>query len=103
MTHNKIILLYVPYPSEAEARTAAKLLLEKKLIACANIFPIKSIYQWQQSIKEEQEYILLAKTGLEQEITVRQEIEKNHSYKVPAILSWPVLANKAFFEFITHN
>jgi periplasmic divalent cation tolerance protein len=60
----KFVFIYITNPTKEEAKKIAKHLLEKKLIGCANIFgPINSIYNWQDKIIYETEFVLIAKTS----------------------------------------
>lgn len=96
----KITLLYVPAATKAEARRIAKHLLKKKLIACANIFPIESLYLWKGKIADSKEVVLLAKTLPENLAKVKKEIEQRHSYKIPCILKIPVEVNAKYFQWL---
>ncbi len=88
--------LYVTAPDEQEATKIAKHLLHKRLIACANIFPIKSIYWWKGKIEERAEVVLLLKTLREKAPLVRKEIEAMHSYDVPCITEIQVKPNEKY-------
>ncbi len=78
---------YVTCSNEKEAHRIARALLEKRMIACANIVPrIHSFYWWKGRILEEQpESLLLLKTVKGKENKIIKEIKKNHSYSVPCI------------------
>ena len=73
-----------------EARKIAKLLVEKHLAACVQMFPIESIYTWQDRLCEEKEIMIFIKTRIELTDQVEQEIKKNHSYDVPEIIDIPI-------------
>lgn len=49
----KIISIYITYPNIEEAKKICTHLLEQKLIACANYFPIESAYWWKGKIENE--------------------------------------------------
>lgn len=95
-----IILVYITNPTRAEARKIAKFLLQKKLIACANIFPIESLYQWKNKIAQEKEFVLLAKTTADQLKNIKKEVEKIHSYSIPCAIEIPARANKKYFDWL---
>ena len=57
-----MILIYITNKNLKQAKLIAKHLLKNKLIACANLFPIKSMYLWQKKIEDDNEIVLLAKT-----------------------------------------
>lgn len=82
----EMVLGYIPCRDGMEAKKIAKSLLEKKLIACANIIPsINSCYNWKGKMCEETEALLLIKTAEEKKNKVTEEVKKQHSYKVPCI------------------
>jgi len=95
-----MILLYVPCKDESEARGISKELIAKKLIACANIFPIGSLYPWEGRLNDEKECVMLAKTTEEKEDKAREGIAKLHSYTIPAILSFPVRSNREYEDWL---
>ena len=97
------IFIYITNPNLKEAKKVAKHLLENKLIACANIFPSKSIYRWEGKIVQEKEYILLVKTTEEKYEKVKSEVEKVHSYEIPCIIKIPAEANKKYLSWIKNE
>ena len=88
-------IFYVVCKNKEEAKKIAKHLLSKKLIACANIFPIESLYWWQNKVIEDKEAVLICKTT-ENFIEVEREIKKIHSYEIPCILNFDVKVNKEY-------
>ena len=94
------IFMYITNPTKEEARKIAKYLLKKKLIACANIYPINSIYPWEGKIVDEEEFVLIAKTLESNFEKVKSEVEKIHSYKVPCIIKIPVSSNEKYFDWL---
>ena len=83
-----IEIFYVPIGTLEEAKKIARQLLEKKLIACANIIPgVTSIYQWKGNIEEDSEFIVIFKTSKEKSLQCRSEIEKLHPYDTPCVLN----------------
>jgi periplasmic divalent cation tolerance protein len=76
-----------------EAKSIAKKLLEKKLVACVNIIEkIHSLYWWKDEIREDQEALLIIKTRIEKLGNVIRTIKEKHSYEVPEIIALPILA-----------
>jgi periplasmic divalent cation tolerance protein len=89
MTH--VRLIYVTTQNTDQARGIARELLERKLIACANILPMmESIYRWNDAIQSEQEAVLILKTDARLESAATQAILELHSYETPCVLSLPV-------------
>lgn len=95
------VFIYITNPSKEEARKIAKHLLDKKLIACANIYSgINSLYPWEGKIADEEEFILIAKTLESNFEKVKNEVEKIHSYSIPCIVKIPVSSNKKYFDWL---
>lgn len=92
--------IYITNPTEEEAEKIAKHLLYKKLIACANIFPIHSLYLWKGKIADENEFVLIAKTNETNFEKVKNEVEKIHTYTIPCIIKIPVSSNKKYFDWL---
>ena len=94
------IFVYITNENETEAKKIAKHLIEKRLIACANIFPISSVYRWKGKIEDTKEAILIAKTKKETYEKVKEEVKKIHPYKVPCIIKIDVEANKDYGDWL---
>jgi len=95
-----MIILYVTHKDEKNARKIINHLMKKKLIACANIFPIKSVYEWEGKIVDEGEIVTLLKTSNKLYSTVEKEIKKIHPYKIPCIIKIDAKANNDYEKWI---
>ncbi|MFV0626234.1 MAG: divalent-cation tolerance protein CutA [Alphaproteobacteria bacterium] len=73
-----------------EAEVIAKTLLEEKLCACIQLFPISSYYHWEGKFENSSELLLLIKTRKELYSEVEKRILELHSYDVPEIISLPI-------------
>ena len=79
-------MIYVTVKNEKEGIDISKLVIEKKLAACANLFPkIQSIFQWENDIKIENEAVLIFKTSEKKYKDLEQFVLKIHSYETPCI------------------
>ena len=83
--------VYLTCKNEAEARRLARLALEKRLAACANIFPVSSLFWWGGAVRGSREAAVIFKTRASLEKRLVSELERAHSYDVPCIDSLPVL------------
>jgi len=97
------IIIYTTHPDEETANKISSQLIQKKLVACANIFPMQSAYWWQGKIENEQEYISILKSIQENFDKVKLEIEKVHSYEVPCIMKMEVEANESYEKWIRES
>ena len=95
-----MISIYVTCKDEKEAVKISKHLLKKRLIACSNMFPIKSMYWWDKKVVNDDEIILLAKTANKNYEKIKKEVKKLHSYDVPCILKFNVEANKEYGNWV---
>ncbi len=101
--NTKFCWVYTTTTSKSEARAISDLLLEKKLIACANIFPeIESRYRWKGKVCKSKETALILKTRTSLYKKVEKEILRIHSYEIPCIvqLNWKASTGK-FAKWIT--
>lgn len=81
-----MILIYITCKDKEEAKKISQHLLKKRLIACANMFPIRSSYWWKGEIEETKEFVIIAKTLEEKFLEILEEVKKIHSYEIPCIL-----------------
>ena len=97
-----LVLLYVPCGSGEEAVRIASELLDKRLIACANIYASRSLYHWQGALADETEHVLICKTLASRSVEAHSVIKQAHSYDVPCILTFnPARANDEFYRWAT--
>jgi periplasmic divalent cation tolerance protein len=96
-----MISIYITCKDNKEAEEISKHLLKRRLIACANLFPIKSFYWWKGKINEDNEIAIIAKTDMTNFEEIKQEVKKLHSYEVPCIVSWKIeQGNEDYLDWI---
>lgn len=93
-------IVYITCKDNKEAKAISKHLLDKRLIACANIHPIESLYRWEGSIKQESEAVIIAKTQEKHYKAIKQEVKKLHSYDIPCILKIKAGCNEEYGKWI---
>ncbi len=97
-----VIMIYVTCGTVDEAERIAAVLVEKKLVACANIMaPHTAVYEWDGKVETGTETAMVLKTrdGLFED--VRAEINVLHSYECPCIVMWPVTdGHPAFLQWV---
>jgi periplasmic divalent cation tolerance protein len=94
------IAVYITHESMDEARRVATHLVKERLAACANFFPIESVYWWQGKMESAQEVVSIVKAPAEHWERIKSEVERIHTYDVPCIVRFDVEANKAFETWI---
>lgn len=93
-------LVYITCKDDKEAKKVSMHLLRKRLIACANIFPIKSMYWWNKKIVNDNEHVIIAKTKNKRFERVAGEVKKIHSYTIPCILKIDAISNKEYERWV---
>jgi periplasmic divalent cation tolerance protein len=99
----RIIFFYITTPDETIAKKLGHLAVEKKLAACANIFPIQSVFPWDNQLSEENEFVLVLKTIPQLSMDLKEFISENHPYEVPCIMNWEVEVNEAYGKWVNEN
>lgn len=84
----KPIIVITSLPSIDEAKSLSKHLLDKKLVACAQIqSEMTSIYEWQGKVEMSKEVALHLKTFDQYYLPIEKAIKEHHSYDVPEIIA----------------
>ena len=95
-----MILTYVTCSNKKEAKRIGRVLVEKRLAGCVNIFPIESIYKWKGKIVADKEVVLIIKTFAKNFKKIEKLVKKLHSYQTPCILSIAVnKVSKDYFDW----
>lgn len=96
------ILIYMTVPT-GEAERICSLLLERRLIACANILPThKAMYRWEGKIENhEQECAVIMKTVVDKYPELEQAVLELHPYDVPCLVQLDITGgHKPFLAWI---
>jgi len=99
------IVIFITTPSKEEGEKIGRMLVEKKLAACANIFsPISSIFSWQGKICHEEETFIILKSRKACFAKLTEEVKRHHSYSVPEIIALPLVEGAAdYLKWIREN
>ena len=94
--------IYMTAGSTAAAKQLARVLVEERLAACANVLPgAASIYWWQGTLEEAEEAVIIAKTRADLVDTLTERVKALHSYSCPCVVALPILAgNAAYLDWI---
>ena len=98
-------LIYITAADAEEARKIGRLLVEERLVACANVLGrIDSIYRWEGAIQEDAEVALIAKTTASLVSRVVERVSAVHSYSCPCVVALPIAdGNPAFLNWIAEE
>lgn len=102
MPHSlQIVLCTVPDQETGEQIASA--LVTEHLAACVNIIPgITSIYRWKGALEQDQEALLLIKTGYGSWQLLQERIRELHPYELPEIIAVPIDSGQTdYIKWIT--
>lgn len=92
------------FEEKGEAEKLAELLLDKRLIACGQVFEIVSHYIWKNERFIEKEFMLMMKTKESLFGQVEKEIKENHPFEVAEIIALPIQnISKEYANWIDEN
>lgn len=74
----------------ANAETIARLLIDKRLAACVQIFPIDSFYEWEGAVQNAGELMMFCKIKRIDYADVEAAIFSAHNYATPEIIEIPI-------------
>ena len=99
-----MVFIYTTCATSEEAEKLGKLILQRKIGACIDYWPIRSMYRWEGKLKELDETMMLITTFEPKIETVTDLISKHHSYSTPLIGTVDVRRiNRAYKEWVTEE
>ncbi len=104
MTEYQRVVVYITAPRE-EANRIARVLVEEKLAACANIVDrVSSIYWWEGRVEEDEEALIILKTELGLVSRLVRRVKEIHPYSVPEVIALPIIAgNPDYLVWISES
>ena len=100
MTTSSVALVLTTVAGEAAAQDVARHLLERGVIACASMAPVRSVYRWEGAIQDEVEVQLVLKTTPETVSALVEAVERVHPYDLPEILVLEAGASSAYAGWV---
>ncbi len=98
----KYIIILVTCANKREAKRIGHELLDRKLVACANMIQgVESQFWWKGKIDKADETLVIFKTIGRNFEEVRRTVRGLHSYDVPEIIALPIEAgDKDYLDWI---
>jgi periplasmic divalent cation tolerance protein len=88
----EFIVVYVTVGSVEEGERLARALVQERLAACVNRIPaVRSTYRWQGQVEQNDEELLIIKSGKDLFASIQQRVQELHSYSVPEIIALPIV------------
>jgi periplasmic divalent cation tolerance protein len=83
-------MAYVTAPDRRTARRIARAVVDRRLAACANLWPVESMYRWHGKREETGEFVIVFKTRAAILPKLIGEVRRIHPSEVPCIVSYPM-------------
>jgi periplasmic divalent cation tolerance protein len=97
-------IIYITAGDLTEAHKIGRILVEERLAACANIFPITSIFRWKGNIDEASEFGIIIKIRTEKVKEIEKRVKEIHSYEVPCVVSFKIDdGSSEYLEWINNS
>ena len=100
---NTFVVVLVTFASKPQAEKICAALLEKRLIACANVIgPVSSHFHWSGQIENAEEHIVLMKSRMDLLDKLVKCVKTLHTYEVPEILALPIVGgSKGYLDWLS--
>lgn len=87
------LIAFTTFATEEDAARVARVLVEERLVACANLLPgARSIYRWESRVADEREVVVLLKTRKQDWTALLSRLHELHPYDTPELVAVRVAA-----------
>lgn len=98
------VIVLTTFPAEGDVEQLAATLVEERLAACVNVFPVRSIYAWQGAVERADERQLVIKTAAARVGDLEARLRALHPYEVPEFLVLPIQAGSdTYLSWLSDN
>jgi periplasmic divalent cation tolerance protein len=85
-----LVLVLTTVGGDADAASIAATLVEERLAACVNVYPVRSTFRWRGAVEVAAEQQLVLKTTTLRLDALLTRLTALHPYEVPEVLVVPV-------------
>ncbi|MFE9425133.1 divalent-cation tolerance protein CutA [Kitasatospora sp. NPDC006697] len=101
MANSEFIVVTTTHDGEDKARALATSVVRERLAACAQVYPISSVYWWDGEVQAEPEWRVDFKTRAELADRLTAFIGEQHGYDTPEVVGVPIVTGSApYLEWI---
>jgi periplasmic divalent cation tolerance protein len=87
------LIAFTAFANETDAARVARVLVEERLVACANLLPgARSLYRWEGKFQDERECVVLLKTRKQDWTALLSRLHELHPYDTPELIAVRVAA-----------
>ncbi|WP_371479996.1 divalent-cation tolerance protein CutA [Kitasatospora sp. NBC_00315] len=97
MTNHALIVVTTTHDTEVRAQALASAVVRERLAACAQLYPVGSVYRWDGELRTESEWRIDFKTRAELGDRLAEFIAEHHTYDTPEIVGVPVVTGSAAY------
>lgn len=96
--------VHTSFSNRQDAARLSKIIVEKRLAACANLLPANSIYRWKGKLECEDEVLVIFKTDKKTYPALEKELAELHPYQIPMIVALPIQAgSESYVAWLSEN
>lgn len=95
-----IAIVQVTFPDLPTAERIARVVIDERVAACANLLPCTSLYRWQGAVEHGSEVLGQFKTNLVRADALVNRLKALHPYEQPAVEWWRVDADASVADWI---
>jgi len=99
---NPVVVLTTTEKRE-DAVSLASLLVENRLAACVNLFPVESFYRWEGEVQRSTEYKLIIKTAEEKWTKLQSFLHEHHPYSVPEMTKVNTEMSESYLAWLANS
>lgn len=86
--NDEVLLVFCTCPDRETASGLARELVDRRLAACCNIIPgLASVFRWEDTVQEDPEVLLLAKTPAFRYKALESWLHEAHPYELPEVIA----------------
>lgn len=98
-----MILILVSFENDTDAQKAANYLIDNKLAACVELYPVQNFYYWKGEKVSAQEVSGVIKTEDGYFERVKEALEKKLPYEIPQIIKIDATANESYLKWVKES
>ena len=99
------VVVLITASSADEAAKIGRVLVEERLVACANIVGgVRSLFFWDGRTRDDQETLMICKSRCQLMNRIIDRVKQLHSYSVPEIIALPIIAgSKEYLDWVNET
>lgn len=96
MNDGEVSIIWSMFPDKESAGSAARLLVEERLVACATVLAsAQSHFRWQGGLQQADEVPLLCKASTDLAVRASERLRTLHPYDLPVVVCWSAQCDAA--------